>query len=263
MPQTDAPRTSRAPVPAPIRLIKRTLMVLAGPFYFLWIAFVPLICGKRRGFRGWYWRRVKRACSHMLWFLSVRVQMSTADRQALAEDTDSIIVINHRSNLDGFAIMDAIPDAKWFTWAGKKELFDTKLLRTGFHAAGLVEIDRKNGKLALETLETAVHAMPARRSVVMFPEGTRTDEAKRDGDVLGPFKAGAVVVARNTGRVIRPVVILDSDTLLPRGAFWPRAGTIHVKTLPAFHCDPTGDVDADVARLRAVMRDAFSADDIT
>ena len=39
--------------------------------------------------------------------------MSPADRQALAEDTGSLIVINHRSHLDGFALMDVVPDAKW------------------------------------------------------------------------------------------------------------------------------------------------------
>jgi len=238
--------------PLPIRLIKRTVLVLLGPFYFLFIALVPLLCSQRKGFTGWYWRLVKRACSRLLWLLSIRAEMSDADKQALRADTGSIIVINHRSHLDGFTLMDTVPDEKWFTFAAKKELFDTPLLRTGFIGAGLVEIDRDSGKRAMETLREAVENMTARRSVVLFPEGTRA----RTGS-LSPFKAGAVLAARETGRTIRPIVIHDSDRLLPRGQVVPKSGTIRLVVLPSFVCDPNASVEGDVARLRAAMADVF------
>ncbi|WP_168797840.1 lysophospholipid acyltransferase family protein [Aliishimia ponticola] len=238
--------------PLPVRLIKRIALILAGPFYFLYIGFVPLLCARRQGFRGWYWRTVKRACSRLLWLLSIRVEMTEKDRATLAADTDSLIVINHRSHLDGFTLMDVVPDEKWFTFAAKKELCDAALLSTGFKGAGLVEIDRTSGKVALETLNEAVRTMPARRSVVLFPEGTRAKTA-----TLAEFKAGAVIVARETGRAIRPIVIHNSDTLLPRGKHLPRSGTIRLEVLPLFHCDMSVDVDKDVTRLRAAMLEAF------
>lgn len=238
--------------PLAVRLLKRTLLVVLGPFYFLFIAFIPLVGTGRRGFRGWYWRVVKRACSRLLWLLSIRAEMSDADRQALATDTNSIIVINHRSHLDGFTLMDAVPDDKWFTFAAKKELCDARLLRTGFAGAGLVEIDRKSGSVALETLMTAVAEMPARRSVVLFPEGTRAAT-----ETLGAFKPGAVLVARETGRTIRPIVILDSDRLLPRGRFFPSRGVIRIEVLAPFICNPTVSVDDDTARLRSAMLAVF------
>jgi 1-acyl-sn-glycerol-3-phosphate acyltransferase len=245
----------RAIDPFVIRLVKRTVLVLLGPFYFLFIAFIPVLCQSRPGFRGWYWRTVKRACSRLLWLLSIRVEMSAAARAELARDTGSIIVLNHRSHLDGFALMSVLPDEKWITFGAKKELCDAALLRRGFTGAGLVEIDRASGKLALETLETAVRAMPDRRSLVLFPEGTRAR-----GDRLGPFKAGAVLTARATGRVIRPIVILDSDRLLPRGRFVPHSGTIGIAMLPAIACDLDGAPDADVERLRNAMASVFDGD---
>lgn len=240
--------------PRPSRWLKRFALVLIGPFYFGFIAFVPLLCVRRPGFRGWYWRCVKRACSRLLWLLSIRAQMSDADKRILAADTDSVIVINHRSHLDGFTLMDTVPDQKWFTFAAKKELCDASLLRTGFTGAGLVEIDRKSGKVAMETLGEAVQSMPSRRSVVLFPEGTRVNAPS-----LGAFKAGAVLVARKTGRTIRPIVIHHSDRLLPRGKFVPKSGTIWVEVLEAFICDLNASVDHDVDRLRAVMVSAFDA----
>ncbi|WP_299639259.1 lysophospholipid acyltransferase family protein [uncultured Ruegeria sp.] len=240
--------------PARLRAIRRATLLVLGPVYFLYIAFVPLLCGKRRGFRGWYWPLVKRACSRLLWLLSIRTEMTQADRAALAADSDSIIVINHRSHLDGFALMDVMPDAKWITFAAKKELCDSVLLRHGFKGAGLVEIDRKSGPVAVETLTAAVHAMPARRSVVLFPEGTRTSS-----ESLGTFKAGAVIVARTTGRTIRPIVIHASDSLMPRGKHLPKSGTIRVEVLPSFKCDHSASVDEDVARLRTAMMAVFDA----
>ena len=235
-----------------VRALKRAVLFLLGPFYFLFVAFVPLLCSHRRGFRGWYWPFVKRACSRLLWLLSIRADMTEVDRAALAADTGSIIVINHRSHLDGFALMDVMPDAKWITFAAKKELCDAALLRHGFKGAGLVEIDRKSGQIALETLTAAVQAMPARRSVVLFPEGTRTKS-----ESLGAFKAGAVLVARTTGRTIRPIIIHASDRLLPRGKFLPKSGTIRVEVLPSFECDRAASVDEDLARLRSAMMKAF------
>ena len=106
----------------------------------------------------------------------------------------------------------------------------------------------------METLTGAVHAMPPRRSVVLFPEGTRTKTQS-----LGEFKAGAVLVARQTGRTITPIVIHDSDRLLPRGAHVPASGTIHIEVLDPFICDLDAPVDDDVARLRNSMMAAFDA----
>ena len=251
-----SPDTAKGAIdPAPVRWIKRTALILLGPFYFIYIAFVPLLCARRRGFRRWYWRTVKRSCSRLLWLLSVRAEMSPEHKAALSADTGSIIVINHRSHLDGFALMHVVPDAKWFTFAAKKELCDAKLLSTGFTGAGLVPIDRASGSVAMETLSAAVRDMPDRRSVVLFPEGTRTKTQS-----LGEFKAGAVLVARETGRTITPIVIHDSEKLLPRAKFIPRSGTIHIDVLPAFTCDLTASVDQDVARLRAAMMAVFDRD---
>ncbi|WP_317056811.1 lysophospholipid acyltransferase family protein [Roseovarius rhodophyticola] len=243
---------TRAIDPLPLRLIKRAVLILFGPLYFLFVAFVPLICAQRKGFRGWYWRLVKRSCSRLLWLLSIRAEMRPEEKAALAADTDSIIVVNHRSHLDGFTLMHVVPDAKWFTFAAKSEFWNSRLLRTGFDGAGLVPINRESGSLAMQTLTNAVKGMAARRSVVLFPEGTRAKTRS-----LGEFKAGAILVARETGRTITPIIIHDSDQLLPRGKYLPRSGKIRVQALPTFVCDLTVSVDQDLARLRALMMAAF------
>lgn len=229
-------------------LIKRVLLAIYGLPIFLFIISAPSFCGRRRGFRGWYWRLVKRACGWLLWSLSIRVEISEAGRAALAADAGSLIAVNHRSYLDGFALMTALPQEKWVTFGAKKELCDNVLIRSGFRSAGIASIDRRDGRQALDSLCDAVRAMPWRRSLILFLEGTRAS-----GPGLGPFKAGAVLIAKTTERKIRPVCISNADVLLPRGAKTPSAGVIRVDVLPHFTPDASATVDDDVERLRRVM----------
>ena len=235
-------------------ILKRCLLVLFGPLNFLFLAAAPTICGKRRGFRGWYWRNVSRACSRLLWFLDVQVEISDEAREALRTDRNSIIAVNHRSHLDGFSMLHVIPDEKWVTFGAKKELFDAALLHRGFHGAGLLKIDRQKGGDALSSLTDAVRDMPERRSPILFVEGTR---AHAPG--LAPFKAGAVLIAQKTGRAIRPFVISHSDKRLPRGKLFPSAGTIHIDVMEQMTFSPEEDTDTAVARLRSAMASAYDA----
>lgn len=234
--------------------LKRCLLVLLGPFIFLFVAFIPTLCGKRPGFRGWFWRTVSRCCSWLLWFLDVDVDISDEAREALRTDTNSVIAVNHRSHLDGFSMLHVIPDEKWVTFGAKKELCEAALLKRGFDGAGLLKIDRTKGRDALASLTDAVQNMPERRSPILFVEGTR---ATKPG--LPPFKAGAVLVAQKTGRAVRPFVISHSDKLLPRGKFFPFKGTIHIDVLPQMHFAADANTDACVAELRAAMAAAYDA----
>ncbi len=234
--------------------LKRCLLVLTGPFIFLFVAFIPTVCGKRPGFRGWFWRTVSRCCSWLLWFLDVKVEISDAAVEALRTDSNSIIAVNHRSHLDGFSMLHVIPDEKWVTFGAKKELCEAALLKRGFEGAGLLKIDRQKGRDALSSLTDAIAAMPERRSPILFVEGTR---ATKPG--LAPFKAGAVLIAQKTGRAVRPFVISHSDKLLPRGKVFPFKGTIHIDVLDQMHFDAEENTDAAVARLRSAMASAYDA----
>ncbi len=235
-------------------LAKRTLLIVAGPFIFLFVAFIPMLCGKRPGFRGWFWRTVSRCCSWLLWFLDVDVEISDAAREALRTDKNSIIAVNHRSHLDGFSMLHVIPDEKWVTFGAKKELCEAALLKRGFDGAGLLKIDRQKGRDALSSLTDAVAEMPKRRSPILFVEGTRSTKPG-----LAPFKAGAVLIAQQTGRAVRPFVISHSDKLLPRGKFFPFKGTIHIDVLDQMTVDANESTDAAVTRLRGAMAKAYDA----
>ncbi|SDI22771.1 1-acyl-sn-glycerol-3-phosphate acyltransferase [Aliiruegeria lutimaris] len=235
-------------------LLKRLALLVVGPVLFLFICIAPRFCEKRRGFRSWYWRLVPRSCGWLLWFLDIRVEISPTAVARMAADENSIFAVNHRSHLDGFALLSNVPAGKWVTFGAKKEFFSNFFVGRGFRAAGLVSIDRARGSDARRHLAEAVAAMPRRRSLILFPEGTRSGE-----EGLAPLKAGVVLVARETGRSIRPVVISGSDRLLPRNRKMPRPGVIRIDVLESFHCDPEAEVDSDLERLHGEMSRAYAA----
>lgn len=237
-----------------IHILKRVALVIVGPALFVFICLAPRFCEHRKGFRAWYWRLVPRSCGWLLWFLDVRVDISEAAIARMADDENSIFAVNHRSHLDGFALLSNVPPEKWVTFGAKSDFFSNFWVGRGFRAAGLVEIDRSRGSEALKVLTEAVRAMPRRRSLILFPEGTRSS-----AEGLGPFKAGVVLVARETERSIRPVLIANSDQLLPRNRKLPRPGTIRIDVLESFSCDHAADADADLGRLHAQMLAGYEA----
>ena len=72
-------------------------------------------------------------------------------------------------------------------------------------------------------MRRAADLIRAGRSVVSFPEGTRS----RD-DSIKPFKPGVFVAAIEVGVPVVPVAILGTGAVLPPGGFRGRGGRIRV-----------------------------------
>jgi 1-acyl-sn-glycerol-3-phosphate acyltransferase len=118
-------------------------------------------------------------------------------------------------------------------------------------AGGFVPIDRGNRSRAIEGLSLAARRLQEGRSLVVFPEGTRS----RDGALL-PFKKGPFHLALTTGRPVVPVAISGTRRLLPPGSLGVRSGSVLVRfappVAPALY-GPDG-----IARFAGDVRDAIA-----
>jgi long-chain acyl-CoA synthetase len=63
-----------------------------------------------------------------------------------------------------------------------------------------------------------------RLNILLFPEGARSE----DGRLL-PFRQGIGVMVRELSVPVAPVRILGMEKVMPRGAAWPRRGTVEVR----------------------------------
>lgn len=156
-----------------------------------------------------YVHRLVRVWSRVLLQGLCGARISVTGIEHIDPNTGYIIVSNHRSFTDILIGNSVMP--LQFRWLAKKSLFRIPIIGYGMKRAGYIWIEREKSMSSQRSLEKVRDCLLRGKSVWIFPEGTRTPR-----EVLGRFKRGAFVLARDTGLPILPVVIAGSDTLFPR-----------------------------------------------
>lgn len=130
-----------------------------------------------------------------------------------------IFMANHQSNFDILVLLGYIPVQ--FYWISKKEVFYVPLLGAAMKRAGYISVDRQDREKAIKSLDEAAQIIRNGKSVMTFPEGTRS----RDGKI-GSFKKGPFYLALQSGVPIIPVSIIGSRAILPRRSLRMHPGKI-------------------------------------
>src|SRR5664280_561541 len=120
-----------------------------------------------------------------------------------------VFMANHQSDFDILIVLAHIPGQ--FRWIAKKELFHIPIFGAAMKAAGYIEIDRHNHEKAIQNLDEAALRIREGKSVMSFPEGSRS----RDGGIK-PFKQGIFHLAIKSGVPIIPVSIVGSGGIMPK-----------------------------------------------
>jgi 1-acyl-sn-glycerol-3-phosphate acyltransferase len=123
-----------------------------------------------------------------------------------------LFLSNHQGAFDIPAIQSVLPVQ--FRWVAKKSLFKVPFVGWSMRLAGYISIDRDNPAEAVKSMEVAAEKMSKGASVVIFPEGTRSETG-----ALLPFKRGAFMLARKSGMPIVPVAVSGTIGILKRGGF--------------------------------------------
>jgi 1-acyl-sn-glycerol-3-phosphate acyltransferase len=145
-----------------------------------------------------------------------RVKIKVVGLENIDYQRPCIFVSNHVSHLDVVAIARAIPIGLFYI--GKKELKRVPVLGQYMYVIGHIFIDRKNREKAMISMRKAASIIAAGKSVITFPEGTRSKDGK-----IGVFKRGTFIIAQEGKIDIMP------ENILPRDAFIIQPGTIEVR----------------------------------
>lgn len=141
-------------------------------------------------------------------------------------DGPVLYVANHQGFLDMAVMLGKMKEPCAFM--AKKEAEKIPLLSTWMKHLGCVFVDRENARAAVKALDEANALVASGKSMVIFPEGTRSKS-----DNVGEFKNGAFRIAKNTGVPIVPVAIDGSYKAWDeKHRITPT--TIRVKILPPF-----------------------------
>lgn len=171
------------------------------------------------------------------------VRVKVIGLENIDPDQTYIFAGNHCSQFDIFAFQGYFSHD--FKWIAKKELFRVPVFGQAMHRIGYIAIDRSRGRQAIKSLDDAAKQIAAGSSVLIFPEGTRSEDG-----VVRDFKAGAVLLAIKAGVPLVPVGFNGSYEVLPKGKFLPESGEIHIRIGPPL----------DTGEYRAADKQQLAAD---
>jgi 1-acyl-sn-glycerol-3-phosphate acyltransferase len=129
------------------------------------------------------------------------------------------VVANHASHADTAVLLAALPaNAQPVFGAAADYWFDVPVRRLiATSLIGVLPVRRSGDGTYAALLAAAGPALKAGRTVVIYPEGTRST----DGSVA-EFRSGALRLARDCGVPIVPVAVLGTADVLPKdGHFSP------------------------------------------
>lgn len=160
-----------------------------------------------------------------------------------------VVVANHQSLLD-IVLLCRMP--REMKWVGKEELFKIPWIGLMLRLTGDIAVRRGDSESGGEAVAKAKAYLKRGMSVMIFPEGTRSRDAR-----LLPFKKGAFRLAIEAGVPVLPVVISGTAAGFPKGGAMVAACDAVANLLPPI--STAGLTQADAGLLRDRVRAAFVA----
>jgi 1-acyl-sn-glycerol-3-phosphate acyltransferase len=154
-----------------------------------------------------------------------------------------LFVANHQGAFDIPILIGFIPVLKGFV--SKKENFRLPIVSTWMKLLGCIVIDRGDLRQSVGAIARGVRDLQAGRSLIIFPEGTRSQSGK-----LQRFKDGSFKLATRSGATVVPVTIDGSYRLLEgnRGRITPGTVRLHIHP-PVILADLAAEQRKDPADL--------------
>ena len=179
-----------------------------------------------------------------LW--SVRVE----GRQNIQKGATYVMVANHASAADILVLYRLF---RHFKWVSKIENFRVPIVGWNMRLNRYIPLRRGDKTSVLKMLDSCRRELATGSSVMMFPEGTRSQT-----NDLRPFKPGAFDLAKSVGVPILPVVLQGTRQALPTHGLTCGRADIVVRVLPAIR--PASFANTTPQDLADEVRSRFSAD---
>ena len=166
-------------------------------------------------------RRRARAVVSRLFWLFIRFMYRTGVLTYSVSGAERLgrpgqmIIANHPSLIDVVFLIGLVRDANCVV---KQSLWQYPFTRGPVRSTGYISNDG-----SMDMLDTAVAALQGGQTLIIFPEGTRTQPGHAPA-----FHRGAAAIALRGAKIITPVTITVSPTTLTKAEPWYRIPTRRV-----------------------------------
>ena len=163
-----------------------------------------------------------------------------------------IYMPNHVSNFDIPVLQAYLPVQ--FRWLAKAELFKIPIFGYAMQRAGYISIQRFDRKSAIQSLNKASEIIRNGTSVIIFPEGTRSQNQN-----IQPFKKGGFVLAVDSGVPIIPVIIHGTWKIMKKKQILVKPGNVILEIKkPINTLDYTRKTKDDLMeKVRNIIRESY------
>jgi 1-acyl-sn-glycerol-3-phosphate acyltransferase len=187
---------------------------------------------------------------HCCFLANPRWKLDVRGKENLARAGACVLSANHTSQVDILAI--SALHGSW-RWVSKREVFYTPFLGWAMKLIGTPAVKRGDKESGQKMLAHCRRWLDRGVSILMFPEGTRTEDG-----ALQPFKPGAFKLALEAGRPVLPVVVEGAADALPKkGMDMSRRASVVVSVLEPVL--PAGfDVQGLSDHVHAKMREEIA-----
>jgi 1-acyl-sn-glycerol-3-phosphate acyltransferase len=150
-----------------------------------------------------------------------RVEISGLEN--LPADGGMLFVSNHQGAFDVPLLLGYVPGLKGFV--SKKESSHLPIIGIWMKVLHCIVLDRKDLRQSVQAIARGIRDLQMGRSLVIFPEGTRSKSR-----VMNRFKKGSFRLATRSGATIVPLTIDGSYRLLEanRGRIAPAKIHLHI-----------------------------------
>ncbi len=158
----------------------------------------------------------------------------------------ALFVSNHQSALDIMILLAYLPVN--ISFLSKSGLFFVPMLGWFMQGAGHIKVDRVTIASAYQAMKQVGDHLKSGRSVIIFPEGTRT----RSGQ-MGEFKGGMIHAAVQAGVPVIPMAISGAYEILPAGHLYFQPGKIKLSVGKPIYIREGEDEEVKVKEIRQLI----------
>jgi len=191
------------------------LIILLTGMLSLLSVILSMISKKGRG-QDWCSRNWSR-----LIFRISRVKLKATGIEKLSPGRGYVFFCNHISMFDIWAALAYIPFRIRFV--AKVSLFQIPFLGWHMRRIGYIPVDHRSLRKVLKSYEDAAELIRSGISIVIYPEGSRTDDG-----IISEFKRGAFKLPSHARAPIVPVTIIGSHLRLKRGSILIHPGPMEM-----------------------------------
>jgi 1-acyl-sn-glycerol-3-phosphate acyltransferase len=180
------------------------------------------------------------------------IRVKTKGLEHLQFGVNYIYAANHASYFDIPTLVAVLPGQIRIVF--KKELTRLPIFGWAMKLGSYISIDRGDSREAVESLEKAAGEIREGSSVLLFPEGTRTQDGR-----IQPFKRGAFTLAARSRVPIVPVTVNGSFSILPKRGLRINSGNVEVIIHPPVLTNGCTGKEGEMQLMKRV-RDIVASD---